>query len=217
MYLKLNLSKLSFIYLSKSKPLTSFLTLSTIFSDFTIQPSFTTRSLRFLFDSSLFQTLNSFCCLPMFYHLCCIRQISFYLDDASLEIFVCSLIFSLLTTAIFYTMIFLNLFSTLLLKFKLCCTPGLSYSHISPSLIDLHWLPLHFRFPFKICSLMHKISHSNTPFFLFYLILLRRAGLRSSTRSELFIVSPSHSYAKSAFSFSRFNSEFCFLNLDVFF
>ena len=47
------------------------------------------------------------------------------------------------------------------------------FSHISPSFVDLHWLPLHFRSSFKSCSLMYKISHSTSPsiFLTFYYLL----------------------------------------------
>ena len=76
------------------------------------------------------------------------------------------------------------------------------FSHISSSLIDLHWLLLHFHSSFKICSSMNKISHSTSPSYLFNLLLPpKRAGLRSFNRFQLFIISLSHSYAKSDFFF----------------
>ena len=76
------------------------------------------------------------------------------------------------------------------------------FSHFSPSLVDLHWLLLHFCSFFKSCFFMYKISHFTSPSDLFNLLLPpKRAGLRSSTRSQLFIISLSYFYAKTAFSF----------------
>ena len=71
-------------------------------------------------------------------------------------------------------------------------------SPISPSLVDLSWLPLHFRFSFKI-YLMHKISHSTS---LSYLSNLSLPSKRSGVLVLNCSLSLSHSYAKSAFSFS---------------
>ena len=124
--------------------------------------------------------------------------------------FLSAFLFSpVLITATLYTIIFLNLPSTLYPLTKafnsaarlVFHTP--KFSHISPSLTDLYWLPFHFRSSFKICSLMHEISHTTLPSHLSNFSLSpKRAGLRPSTRSQLFIIPPSHPYAKTAFSFS---------------
>ena len=207
MNLKLNLSKFNFIYLSQSKSL-PFSFPPIMISDLTIYPSSTIRCLGFLLDSSLsfnpqILSVSSSC----FFHLRHIRQISSYLDDAFLKILVCFLVLSRLDYCNF---LYFNLPKSILYPLTkafnsaarlVSHTPKFSY--ISPSLVDLHWLPPHFRFSFKICSFMYKISHSASPSYLSNLLLPpKRADLRSSTRSQLFIISLSHSYAKSAFSFS---------------
>ena len=70
----------------------------------------------------------------------------------------------------------------------------------SITLIDLHWLPLHFHPSFRICSFMYKISHSTSSFYFSNFSLPpKRAGLCSSTRSWLFIISRSQSYGKTFF------------------
>ena len=194
MHLKLNPSKFNFICLSKSKSFPTSLP-PIIISDLTIYPSSTIRCLSFLLDSSLFfnpQILSvaSFC----FFHLHRIRQISSYLDDASFKILVCSLVLSRLD---YCNCLYFNLpKSTLYPLVKafnsaarlVSHTP--KFSHISPSLVALQWLPSHFGFSFKICTFMYKISHSTSPSYLSNLLLPpKRAGLRSSTRSQLFIIS----------------------------
>ena len=206
MHLKLNPSKFNFIYLSKSKSLPSSLP-PIMISDLTTYPSSTIRCLGFLLDSSFFFNPQIFSVASScFFHLRRIRQISFYLDDASLTILVCSLVLFRLD---YCNSLYFNLPKSTLYPLieafnsaarLVSHTP--KFSHISPSLVDLHWLPPCFRFSFKICTLMCKISHSTSPSYLSNLILLpKRAGLRSSTRSQLFIISLSHSYAESAFSF----------------
>ena len=40
------------------------------------------------------------------------------------------------------------------------------YSHITPALYDLHWLPIHARIHFKILLLAFKVIHRQTPAYL---------------------------------------------------
>ena len=162
MHLKLNPSKFNFIYLSKSKSLPSSLP-PIIISDLTIYPSSTIRCLGFFLDSSLsFNPQILSVASSCFFHLRRIRQISSYLDDASLKILVCSLVLSRLD---YCNSLYFNLpkstFYLLVKAFNSAArlvsqTP--KFSHISPSLVDVHWLPPHFCFSFKICTLMYKIS-----------------------------------------------------------
>ena len=179
-------------------------------SDLTIYPSSIFRSLGLLYDSSLSLNLKfSPLFFSCFYHLRRIRQISSYLNDAFLEILVCSLVlfsfeycnslcYSLLKSTLYLLTKAFNSAARLVIH-----TP--KFFHIFLFLIDLHWLSLHLRSSFKICSLMHKISHSTSLAYLSnFLLPPKRAGLRFSTHSQLFIISPSHAYAKTAFSFFRF-------------
>ena len=191
MHLKLNSSKFTFIYLSKSKSLSSSLPLITI-SDLTIYPSSTIRCLGFLLGSSLsFNSQILSVASSCFFHLRRIRQISSYLDDASLKILVCSLVLSRLDYCNF---LYINLPKSSLYPLIKPFTSAArlvshtsKFSHISPSLVDLHWLPPHFRFSFKICTLIYKISYSTSPSYLFNLLLPpKRAGLRSSTLYSAF-------------------------------
>ena len=133
-----------------------------------------------------------------------VLEISSYFDDVFFKILVCSLVLSQLS---YCNSLYINLpkstLYTLTKAFNSAAhlvshTPKIS--HISPSPVNLHWLPFHFRSSFKICFLMYKIFHSTSlSYFSNLLLLSKRAGLRSSTRSQLFIISLSHSYAKTAF------------------
>ena len=44
------------------------------------------------------------------------------------------------------------------------------YSHITPALYDLHWLPLHARIHFKILLLVFKVIHGQAPDYLSSLV-----------------------------------------------
>ena len=38
--------------------------------------------------------------------------------------------------------------------------------HVTPSLLQLHWLPVRWRIQYKLCCLMHSVSHGNCPAYL---------------------------------------------------
>jgi len=48
------------------------------------------------------------------------------------------------------------------------------YSHITPTLIQLHWLPVQFRVEFKIALLVFKILHGQAPSYLAELVLPKK-------------------------------------------
>ena len=158
-------------------------------SDLTIYPSSTIRCLGFLLDSSFsFNPQILSVASSCYFYLRRIRQISSYLDDASLKILVCFLVLFRLD---YCSSLYFNLpESTFYPLTKASNSAARLVSFKSLSLVDLHLLPLHFRFSFKICTLVYKISHSTSPSYLSDLLLPpKRAGLRSSTRSQLFIIS----------------------------
>ena len=201
MHLKLNPSKFNFIYLSQNL----FLLLHPIMiSDLTIYPSSTLCCLGFLLGSSLSFNPQIFSvAFSCFFHLRRIRQISSYLDDAFLKMLVCFLVLSRLDNC---NSLYFNFSkSTLYPLTKAFNSAARLVSHtpkFSPSLVDLHWLPPHFRFSFKICTLMYKISHSTSPSYLSYLSLPPKRPAYGPLIVFNFSLSLSHSYAKSAFSFS---------------
>ena len=158
--------------------------------ELSIYSLFTICCLGFLLDCTFFFNLQIlFVAFSCFFHLRRMRQIFSYLDASSLVLsrldYCNSLCFN------FSKSTFYPLTKTFNSAARLI-SHTLEFSHISPSLVDLYWLPLHFCFSFKICSLMYKISHSTSLSYLFNLLLLPKcAGLRSSTRSQLFIISRS--------------------------
>ena len=68
---------------------------------------------------------------------------------------------------------------------------GLSRSdHVTPTLIQLHWLPVSYRIKFKLCCLVHAIHYGGSPAYVTETIQSvgasrSRSGLRSSSTSSM--------------------------------
>jgi len=68
---------------------------------------------------------------------------------------------------------------------------GLSRSdHVTPTLIQLHWLPVSYRIRFKLCCLVHAIHYGRSPAYLTETVQSvgasrSRSGLRSSSTSSM--------------------------------
>ena len=64
------------------------------------------------------------------------------------------------------------------------------FNHITPALIDLHWLPVTFRVPFKVLLLVYKSLHNQSPSYITDLLSMKPApnyALRSSAKSLLIV------------------------------
>ncbi len=61
------------------------------------------------------------------------------------------------------------------------------YEHITPVLLSLHWLPVHFKVEFQIVFLVFKVLNGLAPSYLSDLLRLRSPGrcLRSSNQKLL--------------------------------
>ena len=58
---------------------------------------------------------------------------------------------------------------------RLVCTVS-RYDHITPSLINLHWLPVTHRIEFKIAMLVHKYIYGVSPQYLLDLIKIKESS-----------------------------------------
>ena len=79
------------------------------------------------------------------------------------------------------------------------------YDHVTPALIDLHWLPIEFRIDFKILVLVYKSLHGLAPSYLCDLIKPRETGrsLRNSDCVSLYVPDRNLvNYGQKAFSFT---------------
>ena len=64
------------------------------------------------------------------------------------------------------------------------------FDHVTPSLIQLHWLPVIYRVKFKLCCIIHAIHRGCSPTYLMEAVQVfsasrSRSGLRSSSTSRM--------------------------------
>ena len=90
---------------------------------------------------------------------------------------------------------------------RLICNES-KYCHITPLLVDLHWLPVKFRIEFKILLIVFKIFKGLAPSYLSFLITpkpVSKYNLRSSSDSTLLSypnVKPKATLGERAFLFA---------------
>ena len=83
---------------------------------------------------------------------------------------------------------------------------GLSRSdHVTPTLIQLHWLTVSYRIKFKLCCLVHAIHYGRSPAYLTETVQSvgasrSRCGLRSSSTSSSMDYTLYHGRARSSAS-----------------
>ena len=78
--------------------------------------------------------------------------------------------------------------------------------HITPTLQQLHWLPIRARIAFKICLLMYHIHSGTSPSYMASMVtpcsLFNTRGLRSSTRGDFTVLRTNRKFGNRAFSTS---------------
>ena len=207
--LKLNPDKFELIYFSKStKSFTLFPLVLPPPTSLSITPSPIIRSLGFLFDSNLSLTPQILSVSKSsYFHIRRIRQLLPLLDDPTLQLLVSSLVLSRIDycNSLYYSLPDTTLYplSKAFNSAARLVSRTSYFSHISPSLVLLHWLPLKYRVIFKICVLMFKVKNCPSPSYLKSLIIKpRKSGLRSSSLHHSSIFTVKHSFAKRSFSFS---------------
>ena len=68
--------------------------------------------------------------------------------------------------------------------------PITKFDHVTPTLIDLHWLPVTFRIQFKLLLLVYKSLHNQSQTYITDLLSVKPAAnyaLRSSAKSHLIV------------------------------
>ena len=69
------------------------------------------------------------------------------------------------------------------------------FNHVTPALIDLHWLPIQYRIDFKILMLVYKCLNGLAPKYLCDLIKPRRTG-RTFRNNCTYITLPKLDFVK---------------------
>ena len=185
--LKLNKSKTELLYFySKHSPQKTFNPLR--FGPDLIHPSPSTRNIGVIFDNTMSMSphINSIC-KNAFYHLRNIARIRKFLSVKTTE----TLIHAFVTTKIDHcNSLLYGLPKNLVKKLQSVqnaaarlVTLSRKYDHITPILINLHWLPVEQRIMFKILILTFKSLNDQTPIYISDLIsrYIPQRALRSSS------------------------------------
>jgi hypothetical protein len=155
------------------------------------------RNLGILFNSDLsFKKHISNVCRSSFYHIRQLRQVRSSLDTNSAIILANALVSSKLD---YCNSLFYNLPSESLNRLQLVqnsvarvVIPSVKQKdHITPTLRNLHWLPIPQRITFKIASLTFKTLHHQQPSYLYDLLPLYNP-IRSLRSSDTLAAHPQH-------------------------
>lgn len=176
----------------------------------TIQPSDVVRDLGVYFDSNLSMHKHvSLLTRTCFYHLRRLRSIRRQLGrDVTLRLvsaFVlarmdyCNALLAELPAT---TLAPLQRVQNAAARLVLCLKP---WDHITPALIELHWLPVRQRIAYKLCLLVHKSLTGQAPLYLSELLqpvsrISSRSALRSATSSNILIPRTKLHFGDRAFS-----------------
>ena len=166
--LKLNEEKTELLLLSsRYRPSPSFVCVG----GETIHPPSSVRNLGVILDPSAdIEDHIKKICKTCHFHLTNISKIRTYLDRQSTE----AIIHAFVTTNLDYcNAILYGLPKVLLNRLQLVqnraariVTFTMKYEHITPSLIDLHWLPVEYRIIYKILLLVYKAINGLSPSYI---------------------------------------------------
>jgi len=199
MRLKLNASKTELIWFYRN-PLPNsqlFHTVLNLSPDCSIKPADVVRDLGVLLDNSLsMKTHISNITKSCFFHLRRIRQVKKSLNEKCVRTLVQALVISRID---YCNSVLCGLPASTLQPL----TAVLHYAakliknqnprdHVTPTLRELHWLPIQARINFKICLLMYRIYTNCSPAYLSSLVtpcssLQSRRGLRSSSQGDFVV------------------------------
>ena len=165
--LKLNQEKTELIVISskfRPKPAISYVSVG----DEQILPKSSARNLGVIFDEccSMVEHVNKFC-KTLHYHLRNISKIRKYLTEETTEILVHAFVSSKLDycNSLLYGLPkhMISRLQSVQNTAAHIVTVTKKFDHITPVLIQLHWLPVHFRILFKVLLLVYKALNGMAP------------------------------------------------------
>lgn len=207
--LKLNQDKSELLFLhAKHRPAPLLDTVQVQVGDSLIVPSDCVRNIGVVFDSSFCLDRHIIeLCKSAFYHLRSISRIRRYLSLDTTKVLINAFVISRLDNcnSLLYgspqylTRRIQNVFNCAARLIML----SNKYDHVTPILMELHWLPVDYRIIFKILLLTYKVLNGKAPDYLVALLepYVPRRNLRSSSR--LLLAEPLYNlktYGSRAFS-----------------
>jgi exonuclease III len=186
--LKINDSKTEYVLIGTKHMLSKVHSSSLKVGDTNILASDRVRNLGVVFDKhlSMHHHISSIC-KAAYYHLHNIRSIRKFLTKAACETLVHALIFSKLDycNALLYGLPIYELNRLQKVQnaaARVVCNKA-KYDHISPSLMELHWLPVKYRIFYKLALLVFKSLINIAPYYINQMII-RQHNTRYSLRSN---------------------------------
>ena len=208
--LSVNPSKTEYLLVGSRQQRSKLISSSLTFRGNVIVPSDTVRNLGVLFDSELsFHNHISRICSSSFYHIRRLRQVRSSLDKNSAIILANALVTSKLDfcNSLFYGLpsASINRLQKVQNALARVVVPSVKRTdHITPTLRDLHWLPVNNRITFKIASITFKTLQSQRPSYLFDLLTLHKPSrnLRSSDLHLLTVPFVKTAFGRRSFSYA---------------
>ena len=175
--LSVNPSKTEYLIIGTPQQRSKLTASSILFQGNILKPSDSTRNLGIIFDKdlSLKQHVSSIC-KSSYYQIRQIRQVRSSLDKNSAIVLANSLVSSKLDycNSLFYGLpaVTLDRLQKVQNSLARVVIPSVRrHHHITPTLKELHWLPIRQRVDFKIASLTHKTLLIQQPSYLFELLI----------------------------------------------
>jgi hypothetical protein len=208
--LSVNPTKTEYLLIGTPKQRSKVLSTSIMFQGAELQPTAEARNLGIIFDSDLtFTSHISSLCRSSFYHIRQLRQIRSCLDTNSAVILANALVSSKLDycNSLYYNLPKSTIHRLQRVQNSLAraVVPSVRYTdHITPTLRNLHWLPIEQRITFKIASLTFKTLHYKQPTYLLELLhpMATPRTLRSSNQNLLDIPFIKSEIGRRSFSFA---------------
>ena len=165
-----------------------------------ISPARQARNIGFIFDSIMdCRAQITQTCKSGWFHLRNIGKIRQFLDKGATEILVHAFVTSRID---FNNALYLGLPDSQIRKLQVLQNAAAriimrlpKHCHISDTLHELHWLPVHWRIQFKVLLIVYKALHNRAPAYLTHLLVWKQTTTRSmrSDNQSLLVVPKSHS------------------------
>ena len=190
--LKLNEEKTEFMLIGTHQQLSQVRTDSLLVAGTVVSSVSEARNLGVWFDSKFqFQTHINKTCQSAFYYIYNIRRIRKFLSFEAAKTLVQALVISRLDycNSVLYGIpaIHTNKLQRVQNAGSRLLTNKPRYSHITPVMVDLHWLPVRFRIIFKVILFTFKAVHGTAPTHITSLLSFKqsRYNLRSVGNNTL--------------------------------
>ena len=194
-YLKLNDDKTEMLVFNTKQKLPLLKTLELQIGDTTISPSPTAKNLGVTFDSCMTMDRHiSNMCKSSYYQIRNIAYIRRYLTIAAVK----TLVQACVTSRLDYANCVLYGLPKATLN-RLQCIQNMSArviarsrrsSHITPVLIQLHWLPVPYRVTYKVLIMTYKAIHGLTPNYIQDMISIYEPSRTLRSSSEVLLNTP---------------------------